>query len=298
MGDTKGAVTFYNKAVAIREKLVAENPTDRAQRASLAAVYARLGTTRRSLTDYPGAIAAYRKAVQADEQLEKEDPDNASFRRGTANVNRMLSLLSLDVGNLEEARKYADQSAKLNAQLVKDDPKDMEAQEHLANSYFTQGAILAKSDDAVRAQEHFDWALAIYSGLIAHNPSYIPGGLNSTYYLMAELAIQTKDGGKALRSARKELQIADRLLAISSANEFARRNQGLAFLQMGQAHELLARTHLAEWDEARSSYQQSLDVWLELRKKGTLIPRYAPRLDEAGQAVARCDRALAAAAHR
>ena len=115
---------------------------------------------------------------------------------------------------------------------------------------------------------------------------------------MAELAIRTGDGGKALWSARKQLQIADRLLNISSANEFARRNQALAFLQMGQAHELLARKILAEWREARSSYQQSLDVWLELRKKGTLIPRYAPRLDEAAQAVARCDRALAAAAHR
>jgi tetratricopeptide (TPR) repeat protein len=293
LGDTKGAVTFYNKAVVIRVSLVAENPKDRLQRSSLAAVYGRLAMSQRSMADYAGALAAYRQSLKVDEQLEREDPDNATFRRNTANANRMMSLLSLDVGNLEDARKYADQSATLNARLVKDDPKDMEAREHLANSYFTQGTIMARSNDPVHAQQHFDSALAIYERLMAHSPGYLPGGLNSTYNLVAAMAIQTGDGGKAVMAARKQLQIADRLLRISAANEFARRNQGLALLQLGQGHELLARKSISEWREARSSYQQSRDVWLDLRNKGTLIPRYIPRLDEAAAAIARCDRALA-----
>jgi non-specific serine/threonine protein kinase/serine/threonine-protein kinase len=288
LGDTKSAIVFYNKAADIHRKLLAEHPGDRSQRLSLAAVYGRLGMTSRAMTDYAGAIAAYQLNVQVEEELEKEDPANTTYRAAAANGNRMLSLLSLDVGNLEDAGKYADQSAALNAQLVKDDPKDMESLEHLANSYFTQGNILAKRKDPLGAQRHFDAALAIYRSLIAKNPAYLPGGLNSTYIYMADMAIGLGDGAKAVDSARKQLEIADRLLAIDASNEFARRNQALAFLQLGKGEEILNK-----WREARSAYQHSLDIWVDMKKKGTLIPRYAPKLDEAARDVARCDQAIA-----
>ena len=299
LGDTKGAAEYYRKSVAIREKLVAENSTDREGRLFLAALYVRLAIIRRSLADNPGSVAALQQGLRIEEQLMREDPARWLYRRESAVDSRTLSLLFRDMGNLEEARKYGDRSAGLFAQLAKEDPRNVEAQEELADSEWSQGSILAKGHDRVRAQEYYDSAVAAYGRLIAQNPGSLPGGLNSTYQLIAALAVEAGDGGKALRTAGKELQMADRLLAVNSANESAWRNQGVAYLQMGQAHELLARTRVAEWHDGRSSYQQSLAVWLDLRKKGTLIPRYAPKLDEASQGVARCDRALAATgAHR
>jgi hypothetical protein len=49
---------------------------------------------------------------------------------------------------------------------------------------------------------------------------------------------------------------------------------------------------MGEWREARSWYQRGLDVWIELRTKGTLIPMYAPKMDEAIKNIARCNGAL------
>jgi hypothetical protein len=48
--------------------------------------------------------------------------------------------------------------------------------------------------------------------------------------------------------------------------------------------------------EARAWYQRGLDVWIDLRKKGTLIPMYAFRLGDGAHNVTKCDRALGASA--
>jgi tetratricopeptide (TPR) repeat protein len=294
LGDTKGAVEFFHKAIAVREKLGVEDPTNRDRRVALTELYTRIGIIRRSMADNPGAIAAIRKSMDLEEELMREEPLKWLYQREVAVDGRTLALLFRDMGNLEEARKYGDQSARIFSRLAKEDPKNMQSQEELADSDWSQGSILAKGHDRAHAQLYYDSAVAAYSRLIANNPSNLPNGLNSTYQLMATLAIESGDSGKAQVAARKELQIADRLLAMSPLNENARRNQGVAFLQMGQAHELQTRKQVADWRESRSWYQRSLDVWLDLKRRGRLIPRYAPRLDEASLAVARCDRALAA----
>jgi non-specific serine/threonine protein kinase/serine/threonine-protein kinase len=296
LGDTAGAVECFHKAIALREKLVKENPRNLEGRVYLASIYARLGVIRRARADNPGAVAALRNSLAIEEQLAREDPVTWLYRREVAVDSRTLSLLFRDMGDLEQAQTYGDRSAGIFAQLASEDARNTQAQEELADSDYSQGSILAKRHDRVGAQAHYDSALSGYGRVMQHDPGNFPYGLNSTYQLIAALAIETGDSGKALRAAAKEVQIADRLLAINLANETARRNQGVAFMQMGQAHELLAKTQRAEWPEARSWYQKSLDIWLDLRKKGTLIPRYAPRLDEAGQAVARCDRVIATGA--
>ena len=139
-------------------------------------------------------------------------------------------------------------------------------------------------------KRYYDSAVVGYGRVVAHNPSNLPNGLNSTYQLIAALAIETGDSGKALLATQKELQIADRLLALSSADESARRNQGVAFLQMGQAHELLARTQAAEWHESRSWYQRSLDVWLIWNGKENsfrdMLPGWTKRGKQSPDAIA------------
>jgi len=292
LGDAKGAMEYFRQSIAIREKLVAENPADRNGRLFLAALYTRLGNIRRAQADNPGAVESLRKALGIEERLVREEPVKWLYRREVAIDKRTLALLFRDMGNLQEARKYGDESAAIFSQLAKEDPQNMQSVEELADSDWSQGSILAKSHDRAGAQAYYDSAIAGYGRVMAHAPGNYPPGLVPTYQLIATLAIESADTGKATRAVDKEMQIADRLLAINAANETARRNQGVAYLQMGQAHELLARTQASEWHVARSWYQRSLDIWLDLQRKGTLIPRYAPRLDEAAQGVAKCDRAL------
>ena len=48
------------------------------------------------------------------------------------------------------------------------------------------------------------------------------------------------------------------------------------------------------WTMARQLYQQALDMWLQLRNKGTLPGYLAGKPDEIGREIVRCDAALAA----
>jgi tetratricopeptide (TPR) repeat protein len=289
LGDAKGALELFQKARSIFEKLAAENPTNREQRMFLSAIYARIGALRQALDNKEGSVAAYRQAIAAGEQLMRQDPVNVMYRRQAATENRAISLVLIRTGNLEEAQKFGDRSAQLFEQLAKDDPADMEAQDALADSYWSQGYLLAKANDSVHALRYYDSAVAIYDSIMAKHPGNLPNGLRTVYQLAADLGIKTGDTGRALRNAQKELEIDDRLLAADSGNAGAQRNRGVAYTQIGQVHE-----RLGEWREARSWYQRGLDVWVDLRKKGTLIPMYAFKLDEATQNVAKCNRALAA----
>jgi tetratricopeptide (TPR) repeat protein len=157
--------------------------------------------------------------------------------------------------------------------------------------------LLMPKNDPANAVKYYDSAIAAYGSVTAKFPGNLPQGLRTVYQLMAELGIKTKDTGRTLRSAQKELEIDARLLAADSANAGAQRNRGIAYRQIGKAHELLAERApvaqgMGEWREARSWYQRSLDVWVDLQKKGTLIPMYAFTKNEAAGNVARCERAL------
>ena len=183
-------------------------------------------------------------------------------------------------------------------QLAKEDPANMEAQDALADSYYSQGYLLSKANDQVNALKYYRLAIAVYSSAMAKNPGNIPGGLRTVYQLMSELGIKTVDTALALESAQKELELDRQYLAADAANASAQRIEGVAYTQIGQVHESLAKRAAGkgagEWRVARAWYQRGLDVWLDLQKKGTLIPMYVFKLDEAHRNVARCDAALLA----
>jgi len=203
------------------------------------------------------------------------------------------------MANLAEARKCGDRSAQLFEQLAHEDPSNTEAQEALGDSYWSQGLLLARANDHREALKHYDAAIAVYTSVTAKHPGNVPSGLRTAYQLSADSAIKTGDAARALRSAQQELEIDGQLLKADAANAGAQRNQGVAYTQIGQVHELLASRasaqvtkRMGEWREARSWYQRGLDVWVDLQKKGTLIPMYALKLDEAHRNVAKCNQAL------
>jgi eukaryotic-like serine/threonine-protein kinase len=288
LGDSKGALEFYRKSLQIRKILVAADPENREKRWWLATSYAFIGTAEQGMKNDPGCAEAFRQASDIAEQLVREEPLNVMYRRGVAVLSRSLSLTSLRMQNLEEARKSGDRSAAAFAELAKADPDNAEAQEASADSIWSQGYVLEKSKDAARALEHYEAAIAAYNVLIAKHPENVPGGLRTAHQLAATLATGMGDLAKGQKNAQKELDIDAQLLKVDSNNSGARRNQGVAYMQIGKVHEIRA-----EWREARTWYLRASDLFKDLKKNGTLIPSYAAKPDEAAAALARCDRGLA-----
>jgi tetratricopeptide (TPR) repeat protein len=299
LGDTKGAMELSQKSRILFETLSKERPADRELRVQLSSILQRLAALYQALDNKEESIASFRRSLPIEEQLIREEPLNVMYRRQAAISNRSLALVLLRVGGLPEARQRSDRSAELFDQLAKEDPANAEALEALADSQYSQGYVLQKGNEPGKARTYYEASIATYNLEMSKNPATLPAGLRTAYQLMADLGIKTKDVPLALRNARRELEVDGRLLTANAHNASAQRNQGTAYGQIGQAHEVLAR-RLAEsradrdreWREARVWYRKALDVWVQLRKDGVLIPGYAPRLDESARSVENCDREL------
>jgi hypothetical protein len=100
---------------------------------------------------------------------------------------------------------------------------------------------------------------------------------------------------------RKALQISDALAAADRSDTFFKS----ADVAYGRSALADAYSHLAgrpgnseaarirNWREARSWYQKSLDLWLQLKQKAPLAHLDAAQPDKIAAAIAGCDAALA-----
>jgi eukaryotic-like serine/threonine-protein kinase len=284
LGDSRGAVDLYRKSLQIRKDLVAADPASRDMRLWLGTSYGFVATMSQALSDNTASAEAFRESVAIFEQLVREEPINALYKRQLAVYSRSLSLALIRLQNLAAARAPGDRSAALFDELALADPSNAQAQAERADSIVSQGFLLEKTKDTADAMHHYEAAVAAYEAISAKHPGNTPNGLRTAYQLLAGLAIEMGDISKGLKHAQRQLEIDAVLLQANANNAGARRNQGLAYMQIGKAHELRG-----EWPEARSWYQRSVDLWADLKKNGTLIPSYAKRPDEASAALARCD---------
>ncbi len=86
---------------------------------------------------------------------------------------------------------------------------------------------------------------------------------------------------------------------IKPANAEARRLLALNYVTLGKVYQNRAanrksvderRTAL---NEAKASFQRSLEIWLQMREQGQLSAVDAGKADEVGKDIAQCDAALA-----
>ncbi len=294
LGKPKEAVEIFKKALVIRQNQKPGQGFRFDRRVALALTHGKLASVYQSLNELPLAAQSLRQAIALDEQLLQDFPTNVLYRRETAVYNRSLSLVLIRMNQLPEAEQRGNRSAQLFEQLVAIDPNNISAKQALAESTYSQGYVQAKLNHDAVAMRLYDLAFARYEQLRAIAPGSVGPGLRHAYQLMGELALKMANPAKAMEAARKQLEITNGLLKKDAANAGARRFKGTALTQMGNIHQFLAKQNhsTTEWKDARAWYQQALDIWLDLQQKGTLVPLYANRPEEARKLIAACDEAL------
>jgi tetratricopeptide (TPR) repeat protein len=280
LGNAAEAGRLYQKAREIREKLAQAYPGDRFNRLQLGAILEKSAAVHRAQAQDPLAIEALTRAVEIDDSLIRDEPLNALYRREAAVDNRSLCLAYLATKDFKAARETGDRSAALFDQLAKADPANIQAQEEVADSTWSQGLIREKEDDFNGAFQRYEDAIARYRQLIASHPGYIPNGMRSAYQLVAGLSAKLGDPVRTYRNAQKELEIDDQMLMTSPANAGAKLNRGVALLQIAQAHQVRAgKTRSAEeWRAALDWGSRSMEVWVRVKQEGALNPGYAAYL--------------------
>ena len=101
LGDTKGALESYQKALRIREALVAADPRNPQDRRELAESHRQIGW--QLLDSDSGGSEHLRQAIAIYTQLAMEHPDDVEMRTGLARAHNELGTMLEDRGDLSGA---------------------------------------------------------------------------------------------------------------------------------------------------------------------------------------------------
>jgi non-specific serine/threonine protein kinase/serine/threonine-protein kinase len=172
IGPASEAVSQYRQTVALWEKLLREEPTNRHYQEKLAATLSDLGVVLMSVREpLDEAVRTFRRAQELIEPLVVAEPQSVPKRQE-------LGLILLNVAQIqwwqdqpEEALDSLDRVLEIELQLAAEDPRSLEPRISLATAYATAGRILAAPTGEVhRALASYHQAIEIHETIAQEHP--------------------------------------------------------------------------------------------------------------------------------
>lgn len=302
LGDTKGAVEAMRSGLSIGESLLTQEPQNVAYRQSLATGYGETGRLFFNDGRIADALNYYRKALAIGESLVRENPTSPLSRRELAVQHRNVGAALSESGEKAEALEHFRQAIALFEQLVKDDPKDARTRRSAAFGYRDLGEALAANGNRVEAEKNFNTALGIFEELAAKDPKN--GILISqqalTHLKMSRFSADGDNLPPALNSAQRAVKLGESIVSANPKDVSARKILAESTAQLGKCFEFMASdTGLAKeeqgtkWQQARTWYAKSANLWREVAEKGNLSSAETKKRSGVAEAITRCDAMLA-----
>jgi non-specific serine/threonine protein kinase/serine/threonine-protein kinase len=297
LGDTEGALAYMNKAQTLGADMVSKQPTNLAYQNMLSSMHGAYGAIQFGAGRKQEALESYKKNVAIAQEILKRDPSNTFYRRQMAVSLGNLGNTKLDmneVGALDSFR----QALAIYESLAAADPNDADIRKNSAVGYRNVGVALG-TGNRIEALNNFHKALQILAELVVKdltNADYRRQWA-TTYLLLSRFQSQANDLNGAVDSANQGIKIDEALVASSSTNVSARNTLAQLDSQLGASHAALgtksgAGKQNAQWQAAKDAYQKSLDIYEDMKSKGTLSGADAGKADELAKEIAKCDAAL------
>jgi len=213
LGDAAGAITSYRKALAIRESLATEKPSDPALKRSLGGVHSKLFELLRQADDTTEALQHIEKAIGIDEMLVARDPASLEDQRNLASDYVALGGSETDVGNWKAGLENSRKGIALFEKLGVEHSDDVVTQRRLAAAYERTGEILAiQLESYGDALALFQKELAVAERLSAGAPlnTHLRRFAAMAHVVVGEALMLMKDAADAephLAKASEELQV-------------------------------------------------------------------------------------------
>jgi non-specific serine/threonine protein kinase/serine/threonine-protein kinase len=301
MGDYQGALQNSRKALAVDEALVGSNdPTDID---NLAGDYNDIGNKLQHIGDLPASLESYRRAADIREKIKVNDPNqNIKVQIHLASDYQGQGMALAMEKNFNQAIPVEQRTVAILKGLSERNPDNAPLRFSLGQTYETLGLTLEKTGDLIEALQAQRQALAIFQNVSAADPTdeLTKRFLGFSYGDVGRLLIKSHDVTGGLENLQKSLAIFKSLPSADQNNDFALSGMAGTCTGMGMAHAALAMTkgatvgqQLTHWREARSWYQKSLDIWLEMRSRGALARVDADKPQDMAGEIAQCDAAIA-----
>ena len=195
LNDRGAALNAHRKAVALRRKIAAKDPDDRASRAAMAENLHEMGILFNAIGDQDSSIDAYREALAIREALVESD---STIRAYLADLNardlepRDRALVSdlarshgyigdweREEGHRDAAKASYRKAEVLRERLVASDPTDLLAKFQLGRSYGNAGILAREDGHPAESMAAHRQALALQEELVAPGPETVKARLDA-----------------------------------------------------------------------------------------------------------------------
>ena len=257
LGNTAGAIESGNKALRIRESLLASDPQDKGVQRELAASYYKVGALLWETGDISGATDYVRQALRFREALANADPGDTARQRELSAALDRLGMLLLEQGNAAEALKYYRRSLEIETALPPAEQVLESTRRPMSVVYEHIGSALLQMDDLPAALENNSRALSIRAGLSKDFPlnADYKRTLQVSYYNQGEILARMGRIRAALDSYLADVAICEQLHRADPRNEQYRGDLAYGLIRVG---DMLFK--LARYPEALTNYKRSHDL--------------------------------------
>ncbi len=271
-GDLESASESFNAAMAISNRLVAQDPDNELWQHDLSIVHVRMGDLHYQEGNLEAALASWREEEKISRRLAQNDPSNL-------NRQRELALSSLRVGNVlriqgrvVEARTVLAGAFDIVTGLLVKEPTNQTWLSDLAHVHEYQGLLAEREGDLETAGEEFEASLEIRRELRDQDPRDL---------LRRSLLAGVEVGLGNIRLAQGDLENAEPLIADADQMwaELVERDPDNADWRMSRASVIASSATVArtrgDYEAAISAYRERLAILealaLEAPSSGSLL---------------------------
>ena len=300
-GDSLRALAYYRKSQVIAEKL-AQSSSDPADHDNLAGGYYTIALALEQSGDLAGALRNLEKSAAIRNSITGDTPDHALVvQRELAGVYGSIAEVHMLRAQYDQALRMEDKTLALMQQVVKAKPAEPRNQTFLAETYYYRGRILQKTGEAGEAMESYRQAYSILQRLVQLDPddAFARRLLGFTLVRMGTAVADRGNAADALRLLSQALNLFQALPSGGKRNDFVLTGLAECYFGYGRAYAALASRgqatldrRLKSWQEARSWYQRSLEIWHEMGARNALDGDDREGLKETAREIALCDASL------
>jgi non-specific serine/threonine protein kinase/serine/threonine-protein kinase len=242
LGDTAGALESHRKALAIRDRLAALEPSNKELRRELLSSYTRLADLYITLGQPGTAVDYFRKATLISEGLSAADPTNETLRLELDQVYFAMGKAlggpsTANVGDTKGASEYLRKALAIDEELAAKHPADVKYRQSLAASYNALGLMLFNSGKQTEALENYRKAVAIDEALVKDdgNNAFYRRELAVQYGNFGSTLLAIGDKAGALENFRHAQSLYEALVAADQNDVNIRRNAAVGYRNIGAA---------------------------------------------------------------
>lgn len=262
LGNTAAAEVEFQKALAVAERLAAENPSDREAQQNLNVSLQRLGNVQLKAGQTQSALRLLERALANSRELFADSQDEISSRR-LAQALIYVGDAHLQAGQLAEALKSYQEKLEIDLHLASSQPKDAHSQFELGVAHERLGNIHLAMGKRTEALAQYEKALAISERLHRAAPQNID--YERALFVSWDHLGRAHDalGDKPLAKAAygRALDICRRLAEGDPRNVLVQRDLSIVLERLGTLS-----LHAGQVDAGIKLLEQSLEVRQRLAK--------------------------------